>query len=137
MPTNSDDAIGASLDAPLAAPPIPDAMVTFDDDVSPWHTVCEVRAPDKPGLLHALATGFAAAGVSVHAARMHSEEAVAIDRFEVTDVTGRKLGPDHRAAVHRYITGGVVTTKRRWRRARVAEADGAAVTTVTAGPSPR
>ena len=118
-------AIDASAGTPLAAPPIPDAVITFDDVVSPWHTVCEVRAADKPGLLHALASGFAATPVSVHAARMQSEGALAVDRFELTDPTGRKLAPEDREAVIRYISGGVVTTRRRWRRARVQGAEAA------------
>ncbi|HEX2384407.1 MAG TPA: cation:proton antiporter [Acidimicrobiales bacterium] len=123
------DAIDGELDAPLAAPPIADALVTFDDAISPWHTLCEVRASDKPGLLHALATGFAAADVSVHAARMQSEDALAVDRFELTDATGRKLAADDRERVARYIAAGVVTTKRRWHRARVQAADPTTVTT--------
>src|SRR5581483_7936489 len=57
------DAIEASLRAPLVSQPLPDAAIAFDDAVSPWHTVCEVVAPDKPGLLHSLATAFAAADV--------------------------------------------------------------------------
>ncbi len=122
-------AIDSELGASLAASPIPDAVVTFDDAISPWHTVCEVRAADKPGLLHALATGFAAADVSVLAARMQSQDAVAVDRFELTDATGRKLAARDRERVTGYITAGVVTTKRRWHRRRVQEAEPTSLTT--------
>jgi UTP:GlnB (protein PII) uridylyltransferase len=66
------DALAAALDAafarPLAAPPAPGLIVTFDDDASPWYTLCDVRGPDRPGLLQILATAFAGAGASVHAA---------------------------------------------------------------------
>ena len=90
--------------------------VTFDDGASPWHTVCEVESPDKPGLLHALANAFAAAGVEVHSARISSEDGVARDRFDLTDRDGRKLDGGDQGVGQRFIAGGVVTKKRRFRR---------------------
>ena len=32
------------------SPPNPEADVRFDDDASPWYTLCEVRSPDRAGL---------------------------------------------------------------------------------------
>ncbi len=89
--------------------------MSFDNSVSPWHTVCEVRAPDKPGLLHALASTFAAAAVSVHSARVTTENNIAVDRFELTDRDGHKLDAQHRDAVVAFISGGSVSSKRRIR----------------------
>ncbi|MEY2430523.1 MAG: hypothetical protein QOC92_248 [Acidimicrobiaceae bacterium] len=110
-------AIEKALGAPLASTPLPEATVTFDDGASPWHTVCDVTAPDKPGLLHALANAFAAAGIEVHSARISGEDGVAVDRFEVTDRDGRKLGDEEKAAMQRFVAGGVTTKRRRFRRA--------------------
>jgi Kef-type K+ transport system membrane component KefB/predicted amino acid-binding ACT domain protein len=108
--------IQRSIGQPLAAPPLADAIVNFDDGASPWHTVCEITAPDKPGLLHALATAFAASGVEVQAARVGGDDGMAVDRFEVTDRAGAKLDEDLEALVRRFVHGGVVARRRPIRR---------------------
>ena len=105
--------IVAGFGEPLHADALPEAEVTFDDSASPWHTVCEVRAPDKPGLLHSLATAFAAAGLEVLSASVTADDGVAIDRFEVADRKGAKLGDALAASVERYVIEGV--EPRRWR----------------------
>jgi UTP:GlnB (protein PII) uridylyltransferase len=92
------------------------SSVRVDDDASPWHTVCEVRSPDKPGLLHALANAFAAAGVEVHSARISADNGMALDRFDVSDRDGHKLDEQTKASVKRYVAGGVTTKRRRFRR---------------------
>ena len=56
--------------------------------------MCEVRCTDRPGLLHALATAFAAAGVEVRPAQVSAHDGLVIDRFEVTDRDGAKLSDD-------------------------------------------
>ena len=61
-------AIVEAFDRPLEAPPTPGAEAAFDDDASPWYTLCEVRSVDRPGLLHAITAAFASAGVDVHSA---------------------------------------------------------------------
>src|SRR5205823_2789444 len=48
-------AFEASLDQPRSSPPLPDAAVVFDRVASTVYTACEVRATDRPGLLHGLA----------------------------------------------------------------------------------
>ena len=55
------------------------------------HAVHRNRALDRPGLLHALTAAFAAAGVSVHAARITTEGDQAVDYFELSDGRGAKL----------------------------------------------
>jgi len=93
-PPDADALTAAIVEAfkqPLEAPPTPGAEVVFDDDASPWYTLCEVRSVDRPGLLHAITVGFASAGVDVHSARVRTVEGEAVDRFEVTDRNGRKL----------------------------------------------
>ena len=105
-------AIVEAFDRPLEAPPTPGAEVVFDDDASPWYTLCEVRCVDRPGLLHAITAAFASAGVDVHSARVRTVEGQAADRFEVTDRNGRKLGEPAKRAVIEALTGGVRTGRR-------------------------
>ena len=47
-------------------------VVTFEDDVYPWHTLCTVSGGDRPGLLAAMAGALDAAKVDVHAATLLS-----------------------------------------------------------------
>jgi Kef-type K+ transport system membrane component KefB len=122
--------ITRAVDAPLESTPIAGALVTFNDAVSPWHTVCVVEAPDKPGLLHTLATAFAAAGASVRAARIATEDGIARDRFELTTARGDKLDDVHREEVRRFIAAGVVTRRRRWRQPRLEPAVPSAFTAI-------
>jgi Kef-type K+ transport system membrane component KefB len=105
-------AIVEAFDRPLEAPPTPGAEVVFDDDASPWYTLCEVRCVDCPGLLHSITVGFASAGVDVHSARVGTVAGQAVDRFDVTDRNGRKLGEPAKRAVIEAITGGVRTGRR-------------------------
>jgi Kef-type K+ transport system membrane component KefB/predicted amino acid-binding ACT domain protein len=106
-------AISSSVDSALVAEPVPDAEVDLDSTASPWHTVCEVRATDRPGLLHAIATSFAAAGVNVRSAQMSAHDDLVIDRFEVTDRDGAKLDEAHAARVRELLRLGVRARRRR------------------------
>jgi Kef-type K+ transport system membrane component KefB/predicted amino acid-binding ACT domain protein len=101
-------AVERSTPRSLESAGVPDATVSFDDSASPWHTIAEVRATDRPGLLHALAVAFAAAGVDVHAARVTTTDELALDRFDLTDRAGRKLTDEHKAAIRRHISDGVI-----------------------------
>ena len=107
----------------LIGPPVADAVVEFDDSASPWHTLAEVRATDRRGLLHALSVAFAAAGADVHAARITTEEAMALDRFDLTDRDGRKLDDEMKGAIRTALLHGVVarpfTRRLPWRANRV------------------
>jgi Kef-type K+ transport system membrane component KefB/glycine cleavage system regulatory protein len=110
--------VAGALGAPPTSLPRPDAEVTFDNLASPWHTVVEVRSPDRPALLHDVAAALDAAGVSVLAASLTSEDELVIDRFEVVDRRGAKLGPRHEEAVHRHLRAGVGPRRRFPRRGR-------------------
>ncbi len=105
----------AGLRAPIEGEPLEDALVRFDADASPWHTICEVEAPDEPGLLHRLATAFAAAGVDVVAASIAEHGDDAVDTFELVDRDGAKLGPAQQEEVRRRITEGATLQRRRFR----------------------
>jgi Kef-type K+ transport system membrane component KefB/predicted amino acid-binding ACT domain protein len=86
-----DASVGEALRRPPATAPGADLEIEFDDESSPWHTRCEVRGEDRPGLVHMITVGFAAAGVTVHSASIETRGGIAIDRFELSDTDGRKL----------------------------------------------
>lgn len=109
-------AIQRAADEPLTAPPLPDAEVDVDASASPWHTVLEVRCTDRPGLLHALATTFAAAGIDVRSAQVSAHDGLVIDRFEVTDLAGAKLGPEQVQRLEELVRSGVTARRRRFGR---------------------
>jgi UTP:GlnB (protein PII) uridylyltransferase len=80
-----------ALERPLLPQAIEDATAVYDNDASPDYTLCEVTAPDRPGLLHAIAVHFATSGVDIHAAAVTTVDGVARDRFDLTDSSGRQL----------------------------------------------
>ena len=100
-------ALAQAQHQPLVAAAVSDAVVSFDDLGSPWHTIAEVRATDRRGLLHALAVAFAAAGADVHSARITTNDSMALDRFDLTDRTGRKLDDETKASIRLALSNGV------------------------------
>ena len=98
--------IRAQLDTRLEAEALPEAQIAFDDAGSPWYTICEVRHPDRPGLLAQIATGLALAGASVHSADLETVDGVAIDRFTLTDREGNKLGRVQKDAIRSALREG-------------------------------
>ena len=109
-------AIADAVDQPMTSPPIPDAEVSVDSSSSPWHSVCEVRCTDRPGLLHALATSFAAAQIEVRAAQVTAQDGLVIDRFEVTDRDGAKLNDADVERFTQLVRSGVTARRRRFSR---------------------
>jgi len=78
----------------FAAPP---PKVTLVDNASTNATVVEVRAHDEPGLLWRIGRALGECGLNVHAARIETLGAEAVDVFYVTDSTGGLLtDPDLR-----------------------------------------
>jgi len=104
--------IEESLDLPLLAVPIPEAVVSFDDDSSPWHTIAEIRAPDRPGLLHSLATAIAAARADVQAARIGTEGSAAVNRFDLNNSVGGKLTEADKELIRSFVAVGGTATPR-------------------------
>jgi Kef-type K+ transport system membrane component KefB/predicted amino acid-binding ACT domain protein len=109
-------AITHSIKARAATPAVVGATVTYDDDASPWHTICETRAPDRPGLLHSIAAAFAAVGVNVHTARATTIDEIVHDIFAVTDRHGGKLDERTKAAFEEALRAGVRPGRQRFRR---------------------
>ena len=64
-------------------------------------TVIEVRAQDRPGLLHDLGLVLAGEELSVRSAHISTHAGQTLDTFYVTDRDGRELGP---AAVARAVS---------------------------------
>lgn len=56
-------------------------------------TVLEVRAQDRPGLLHELGMAFAKAGLSVRSAHIATYAGQTLDTFYLTEFGGRLLSP--------------------------------------------
>jgi [protein-PII] uridylyltransferase len=99
-------ALEASLGAPLVSEPVADAQVLFSRPDGALYTTCDVRAADRPGLLHAVAVAIASAGVDVHAAKVVTEEGVAHDRFDLSDRQGGPLDAALQDAVRARIVEG-------------------------------
>jgi [protein-PII] uridylyltransferase len=72
------------------ATPAP-ARVTVDNSLSDTHTVVEVRAPDRLGLLYLITRALAAEGLDVATAKIATDLDHALDAFYVTDRAGRKV----------------------------------------------
>ena len=113
LPMRSSSELALALARELSTEPIEDAGLAWNDAASPWHTLCSVVATDRPGLLHAITSAFAAAGASVHSAKISTRDGVVDDTFELTDLTGGKLGDDVKEQVASLLRSGV-----RARRAR-------------------
>jgi len=106
-------AIVSGFDRPLSSAPCPDAVVSFDDHGSPWYTRCEVRSPDRRGLLRTIAVALASADTGVHSARVLTQAGEAVDVFELTDAAGEKLDDAAKDAIRLAIRDGVVAKRRR------------------------
>jgi len=69
----------------------PEIHVTFNDQASDDYTVLDVTAPDRLGLMFALAAFFAEHGWVIHTARILTEADRAIDSFYLTHADGTRI----------------------------------------------
>lgn len=69
------------------------AKVLVRPDAATSASILEVRAADRPGLLHRVLTVLASAGVSVSSAHVDSHGPAAVDVFYLTDAAHRPLSP--------------------------------------------
>ena len=65
--------------------------VSFDNGVSATHTVIDVQAPDRVGLLYDIASMFFGLGLNLSLARVATDARQARDAFYVTDTAGAKI----------------------------------------------
>ena len=85
--------IAARIESPPqnGGPVTVEGTVAVDNQASPWHTIVEVRARDRRGLLYRVASALARAGADIHMAQVTTEQGVAVDTFAVTGPKGGKL----------------------------------------------
>lgn len=77
----------------LSSRPAPEVetMVTFDNRSASHHTVVEVIAQDRPGLLHFLSRALTAQGLGIGLAKINTEGNLVADVFYVVDQDGQKI----------------------------------------------
>ncbi len=86
-----------------AAPPVR-IQVSLDDRASPRHTVIEVLARDRPGLLFAVSDALYRLGLTIAVAKINTEGMRVADVFYVSEQDGGKVAPGKRSAeVHRRL----------------------------------
>ncbi len=80
----------------LVRPSMPGpARVTVDNSLSDTHTVVEVKAPDRLGLLYLVTRALAAEGLDIATAKIATDRDHALDAFYVADRGGGKVeAPD-------------------------------------------
>jgi [protein-PII] uridylyltransferase len=71
--------------------------VTIDDRASPRHTVVDVFAKDRPGLLYTLARELHELGLQIALSKINTEGTRVADVFYVTELDGGKVAPGDRA----------------------------------------
>jgi [protein-PII] uridylyltransferase len=71
----------------LAVPP----KVEIENDISEEHTVIDVYATDRIGLLYRITSTLASLGLSIHTAKVSTKVDQAVDVFYVKDLDGRKI----------------------------------------------
>jgi len=91
-------------------PEVP-TRITIDNRASPGHTVIEVIARDRPGLLFALADTIYRQGLSIAVAKITTEGTRATDVFYVSEQSGTKVALKERAASLRQALLTRVTPK--------------------------
>jgi len=80
------------------------ARVAVDNSVSDSHTVVEVKAPDRVGLLYLITQTLARQGLNIATAKIATDQDQALDAFYVTDRAGRKIAtPAEMARLHTAI----------------------------------
>jgi [protein-PII] uridylyltransferase len=67
------------------------ARVTVDNSLSDTHTVVEVKAPDRLGLLYLVTRALAAEGLDIATAKIATDLDHALDTFYVTNRQGQKI----------------------------------------------
>ncbi|MBX3231616.1 MAG: HD domain-containing protein [Labilithrix sp.] len=70
--------------------------VVVDDRASPRHTVVEVFAKDRPGLLYSLARALHDLGLSIALSKINTEGTKVADVFYVNELDGAKVAPGAR-----------------------------------------
>ncbi len=67
------------------------ARVIIDNTASYLHTLVEINASDRPGLLYDITTALTAEGMNIHAAKVATFGSHAVDVFYIKDAFGLKI----------------------------------------------
>ena len=79
--------------------------VIIDDRASPRHTVVEVFAKDRPGLLYRLAHALHEVGLSIALSKINTEGMRVADVFYVSELDGSRVAPGPRyKEIHEAVT---------------------------------
>lgn len=92
-----------------------EAVLRIDNQSSPWHSILEVEAIDREGLLYRIASALARAGMEVHSATLSTMGDVAVDTFHlnITGGDGGKLDDRSEALLRAAFAGRKMS---RWQR---------------------
>jgi [protein-PII] uridylyltransferase len=85
--------------------------VQLDDRASPRHTVVEVFAKDRPGLLYSLARAMHGLGLSIALSKINTEGTKVADVFYVNELDGSKVAPGPRFKTIRDALLAAVSTE--------------------------
>jgi [protein-PII] uridylyltransferase len=77
----------------VGAGPRPQTRALVVPHASQDSTVIEIRAQDRPGLLHQVGMTFARAGLTVHSAHIATYAGQTLDTFYVSEFGGRAMSP--------------------------------------------
>ncbi len=83
--------------AEAGAAPFP-TRITFDQMASTTHTLLDLQAPDRPGLLYDVAECLNDFHFDIAHARIATEKGAALDTFYLTDEKGMKLDDENQLA---------------------------------------
>jgi [protein-PII] uridylyltransferase len=88
--------------------PAVETEVVVDDRASPRHTVIEVFAKDRPGLLYTLARVLHELGLSIALSKINTEGTRVADVFYVSELDGKKVAPGERfKAIREALTSAI------------------------------
>jgi [protein-PII] uridylyltransferase len=94
--------------------------VVVDDRASPRHSVVEVFAKDRPGLLYTIANALHELGLSIALSKINTEGTKVADVFYVNELDGAKVPPGERSKQVREAIARAIDEP--WRDAANAEA---------------
>ncbi|CAN5925486.1 [protein-PII] uridylyltransferase [soil metagenome] len=113
--TSADDLLRERIGtaSPWRERPSPAVLseVVLDDRASPRHTVVEVFAKDRPGLLYSLARAMHGLGLGIALSKINTEGTKVADVFYVNELDGSKVAPGPRFKAVRDVLLAAVSTE--------------------------
>jgi [protein-PII] uridylyltransferase len=97
-----------------------------DNSLSDTHTVVEVKAPDRVGLLYRITRALAEQGLNIATAKVATDRDQAFDAFYVTDAARRRVDAPARIAALREAVARALAPVAAPAAARTSEEDGRA-----------